>query len=519
MLSEENIILSDQDIISLTNGESIRKALRVFDKTEELGRNPLAKLSIVRVRCQKSGYGDTPKGRGLALRDVLNEAIETIRPPGAPPLWAEGILEYFKIPIGTSQTDIMGLDDNWQEYLTLKFTVSRINIKAASDQLNIAERTFSYKRDHAANKVGDVLFMWEQQELPPLISVGDKYIERKVDDYLKKLVTRMGETVTIRAPRQTGKTLLLSRALYHAQQHGVKFASLDMQRFSGVDLDSYDAFLRQLAILIAHKLQIEISLEKAWDKRLGPNNRLHEIMEDQILKAASGPIILALDEADSLLLHNDFPYQDFFGLLRSWHNERSGNIHFQKLNLVLVISTEPDLLISDKNISPFNVGEKIYLKDFNETEVRILNQRFGSPVEESEFPQLYAWLGGHPYLTSEAFTLLRDHPEKWRSWANLENVATDNDGPFGTHLRNLLVPLNNQPSLQKALKLIIQEKPCQDKRALFRLSRAGLIKGSGDDYTYRCHLYKRYFEENYNAPGRSFFQSWWNIISKISFLP
>ena len=75
------------------------------------------------------------------------------------------------------------------------------------------------------------------------------------------------------------------------------------------------------------------------------------------------PILLAMDEIDRLQV-TPF-HSDFFGLIRSWHNMRASRPVWDNLSVVMAISTEPYLLIADLNQSPFNVGQLLYLKDFD----------------------------------------------------------------------------------------------------------------------------------------------------------
>jgi hypothetical protein len=213
-------------------------------------------------------------------------------------------------------------------------------------------------------------------------------------------------------------------------------------------------------------------------------------MEDYILPESDAPIVLALDEVDRLL-QTPF-HSDFFALLRSWHNSRALDEQWDRLNLVMVISTEPYLLIADVNQSPFNVGLKIYLEDFNEAQVRDLNQRHGAPVIEADFPQLLALLGGHPYLTRKAlYTMVTER----LTWSRLTQAATLDHGLFGDHLRRQHWLLRNEPELRESLKQIIEQQRCSNENALFRLLQAGLVKGSGDVYNCRCDLYRVYFKD------------------------
>lgn len=65
---------------------------------------------------------------------------------------------------------------------------------------------------------------------------------------------------------------------------------------------------------------------------------------------------------------------DFFGMLRSWHNNWAATPIWKPLDLVLVTSTEPYQLIEDLNQSPFNVGQVIELVDFDGDQVTDLNR-------------------------------------------------------------------------------------------------------------------------------------------------
>lgn len=338
----------------------------------------------------------------------------------------------------------------------------------------------------------DPRFILEDLEAPGgAVRLDDKcYIERTADTQLQREIVRAGTTTTIRAARQTGKSSLLIRGVHHARQNDAKIVYLDVQRVDEDHLVTSDIFLRYLAEFIVRKLRLDIQeVDRLWQGSLGPQDKLTFLMEDYVLPESEGPIVLAMDEVDRLLqtkLHNNF-----FGLLRSWHNNRALDDRWNKLNIVMVISTEPYLLIADVKQSPFNVGLRLYLEDFDEVQVRDLNRRHGSPVREDEFHHLIEWLSGHPYLTRKALYVL---VTEQTPWADLTRVAVEDHGPFGDHLRRYHWLLNDEPDLRKALKEVIEYEHCVDEKSFFRLLRAGLVKGSGDCCKCRCALYQKYFE-------------------------
>jgi hypothetical protein len=111
-----------------------------------------------------------------------------------------------------------------------------------------------------------------------------------------------------------------------------------------------------------------------------------------------------MDEVDRVFDTNF--RNDFFGMLRSWHNSRAIYSSLDTLDLVLVTSTEPYQLIDDLNQSPFNVGQIIELEDFTPEQVAELNRRHNFPFDANSLQQLLRLLGGHPYLVRKALYLV-----------------------------------------------------------------------------------------------------------------
>ena len=281
------------------------------------------------------------------------------------------------------------------------------------------------------------------------------------------------------------------RGIHTARSQGHAVVFFDVQGGGRERLVSMDVFLRSLAESISDELGLDESLlDQAWQGTRSSSVKLQRLLEKQVLPGLDKPLILAMDEADSLL-KTDF-YIDFFGLLRSWHNRRATSPEWDKFSMALVISTEPYLLIPDVNLSPFNVGLHLELRDFTIEQVRDLNARHGSPIVASDLPHLMNLLQGHPYLTRRALYALVAEGVTWRQF--MRDAPTD-EGPFGDHLRHHYWGIRDRPELKQALKEIIHTRRCSDEMALFRLLKAGLVKGGGGTYTCRCGLYEFYFRD------------------------
>ena len=317
------------------------------------------------------------------------------------------------------------------------------------------------------------------------------YIERAADVQFKEQIARLGTTTTISAERQTGKTSLLVRGMHHARQMGSPVVDIDMQIVGEEYLVSIHDFLHYLADFIVSSLGLDLEeVARAWQHSRGPKDKLTILMEDYILTSVQAPIVMAIDEADALL-KTDF-YQEFFSLMRAWHNKRARDERWDNLNIVLVISTEPYLLIPDVHQSPFNVGPRISLTDFDETQVAILNQRHGSPLSRAQIAELMNLLNGHPYLTRKAFySLVNDQ----LTWPELVNIAATDKGPFSDHLQRYYWLIHQKQDLKKGLIQVIEQHRCDDETVYFRLFRAGLLKQKRKDFCeFRCELYKVYLE-------------------------
>ena len=316
------------------------------------------------------------------------------------------------------------------------------------------------------------------------------YVERAEDQVALEVIERQGVTITIKAPRQMGKSSLLMRLIEAAVKVGKRVAFLDFQLFDQAALTDADTFFRQFCTWLTDQLEIEDQAEAYWQMPLGNSQRCTRYVSRYLLKELGSPLVLAMDEVESVFDTNF--RSDFFGMLRSWHNQRLAGSIWKQLDLALVTSTEPYQLIDNLNQSPFNVGEVIELADFSPEQVADLNRRHGSPLTSAQEQQLMALLRGHPYLVRRALYLVASQRI---SPADLFSQATDDRGPFGDHLRNHLFRLHGKADLIQGLRQVIRHHTCPDERVFFRLRGAGLVRREGREVWPRCQLYADFFRE------------------------
>jgi hypothetical protein len=144
--------------------------------------------------------------------------------------------------------------------------------------------------------------------------------------------------------------------------------------------------------------------------------------------------------------------------------------------------------------SPFNVSVPITLPLFNEAECRELNRRYGHVLSDEQAERLRRkLLNGHPFLTRVAYFRLTRQGAP--SLDEFIRNASRLDGPFGDHLRALLVKLreNTQQDLLAALRQLISHGTAPNDDALARLWGAGLVCPEGDKFVPANRLYALFF--------------------------
>jgi tetratricopeptide (TPR) repeat protein len=125
---------------------SLRSALKSLDDPETLGGHPLANLNIVRVQCEiiEQGNPENPIARGIALRRILCDAVESLKPK-------EGKPDYLSKP--------------WHPYLILtkQYITSGRSPDYLADCMCIGRSTYYLKQEKAISLLGGVLRHMEQR--------------------------------------------------------------------------------------------------------------------------------------------------------------------------------------------------------------------------------------------------------------------------------------------------------------------------------------------------------------------
>ncbi|NEP88511.1 MAG: protein kinase [Okeania sp. SIO2C2] len=321
------------------------------------------------------------------------------------------------------------------------------------------------------------------------------YIERSpIESECFQAIVKPNALIRIKAPRQMGKSSLLSRILAHSSQQGHRIVDLNFQTIDTEFIENLDKFLQWFCASISEKLGLEEQLEKYWKKVLGVKKRCTKYFDKYLLAEIKAPIVLGLDEVDKIF-QNPGLATDFFALLRAWHEQGKNNPDWQRLRLIIVHSKEVYIPLNI-NQSPFNVGLGIELPEFNLEQVKYLVEIHGLKWSLNWSEKLMEMLGGHPYLVRLA--LYQIASEKITLERLLELAATD-EGPYYNHLHPHLLNLQKDETLQKAMTKVVNAKTPVEIGTIeaFKLRSMGLVKFRGNAVMPLCSLYKEYFRVHF----------------------
>ena len=314
------------------------------------------------------------------------------------------------------------------------------------------------------------------------------YIMRQADAEMERALHAQESVILVTGPGQSGKTSLLARALEGHRRGGSLTVTTDLGKLSAVQFSSAAEFTLALAEEIEQQCGAASGPEKLWSERRAPIVNFDRYLK-QVLTQTHQHLVWAIDGADQLFTHSFA--NEFFALVRSWHNEQAlrpeSPVH--RLTVAIAYAREAHLFISDENQSPFNVGTKVTLEDFTPSHIAELNHKYGTPLTAVQVKRLYKLTGGHPLLTHCSLQALS---LRELSFEDLIATSTLHEGPFGDHLRRLLRSLNHNKELKRVLKSVLEGgHPVPGQ--VYDLCASGVLAGNpGSAPRIRCQIYEQF---------------------------
>ncbi len=318
--------------------------------------------------------------------------------------------------------------------------------------------------------------------------------EREALEHLKTA----GTPVTIWGPARFGKSQLLHYLVEQVQsgdaRKGQRSLVIEMNLRQLVpEPFSFDALCENFAADLVKKM----NGEDAWVTTLVKSSlrwqlKLAAFMEDRVLRAAKGRVVLAIDEADALW--RDPAHHKLYSIFRSWGEKRSED-GWSKLRFIFLLPTTNTLSFEgprDLN-SPFNLATPIELTDLGIDQIIEFAQLQRVAWSRAEIENdVYPLVGGHPFLLHVLMNATRF------SDTSLQALVRDADELarlFDNQLSQLVRAIELEPTVAKAMRTVL-ESPNEplDEDLFLRLRRAGLVTRAGRGYAIRYGLYRDYLE-------------------------
>ena len=325
------------------------------------------------------------------------------------------------------------------------------------------------------------------------------YVERsRVETDCYAAVVKPGALIRVKAARQMGKSSLMTRILDRGAQQGYRSVPIFFQEADGEIFGNLDSFLQWFCGIVAEELDLPLDVETFWERgRLGSKRKCTNFFQKYVLPEIKTSLVLGLDEVDLIFQHLGIA-QDFFALLRTWHERGKNQSIWQGLRLVIVHSREVYIPL-DMHQSPFNVGVPIDLTEFTSVQIGGLAEQHGLSLIEKDIDDLMTMLGGHPYLVRVA---LYEIARGRSTLAQLLEIAPTEEGPFADHLRRHLRNLRDSDDLISAIEQVINSaEPVAIGDAAFQLRSMGLIKLQQNAAMPLCNLYRQYFQQRLKMGG------------------
>jgi tetratricopeptide (TPR) repeat protein len=249
-------------------------------------------------------------------------------------------------------------------------------------------------------------FQMITRKLHPCTIIPDHlYVERAADRQLRTVIDDMGRPAYILVSRQMGKTNLLINMKRERVGDIVLYLDLS-NRF-----DSARKWFRNVidSLLESYPNFFEGLEEKIIKQREGsgfePNVEFDRHLR-LLLRSCDRRVVIVLDEIDSLV---GCSYSDVvLAQIRSMYFSRVNHAEYGRLTYVLSGVAEPSDLIRDKNISPFNIGEKIYLEDFDRSEFDDFIKKAGLDLSSLVVDSIFKWASGNPRITWDICSEIED---------------------------------------------------------------------------------------------------------------
>lgn len=339
------------------------------------------------------------------------------------------------------------------------------------------------------------------------------YVERRADHEVLAAISA-GEFCYILTSRQMGKSSLFSRAALRLRAGGFRVCIVDLQNIGQTSTAAqwYNGMLDKIGL--GFDLEDEIENFRRSKPDLGPQQVWLEALRRVLLERVRERILIIVDEID-YVRSLEFPTDDFFLGIRELYNRRANDPELNRLSFCLLGVASPGDLIENKDITPFNIGHRVDLRDFTLGEALQLAEGFPElprPQAEVLVRRIYHWSGGQPFLTQKFCQAVAAEPAA-RDVAAIDGLASDlfltqrarETEPHFAFIRDrLLEERTRNPALFERLMRLYQRlwegsrvEDSEVSQEVTRLKLSGLVRGEDGCLAIKNPIYRENFSRRW----------------------
>ncbi|MBL7934241.1 MAG: AAA-like domain-containing protein [Bacteroidia bacterium] len=330
---------------------------------------------------------------------------------------------------------------------------------------------------------------------PYTIIPPNLYVQRDADRQITSIINDMGRPGYVLVSRQMGKTNLLLNAKRRLESVDNIFVYVDLsnpfdnprtcfENIIDIAIETHEDCFKQVA-------------EKIYSKRKelidGPAHKQHTSELRMLLNEVSGKIVIILDEIDAL---TKTPYSDqIFAQIRSIYFSRVNYPELEKLTYILSGVVEPTEIIKDPKISPFNIGQKIFLNDFSKEEFNKFIENAQINLSQDVLDRIFYWTSGNPRITWDLCSQIEKELESSElSSSTVDKIVKDLylksfDKPPIDNIREIV---KNDKELRDAIIEIGYNKGKEvSDKVKNKLYLAGIINYGDDDIHIKNQIIKQ----------------------------
>lgn len=354
---------------------------------------------------------------------------------------------------------------------------------------------------------------------------ASSYVERAADRALFDHLIA-GRFCYVFNARQMGKSSLCVRTMQRLDGAGVRCAFVDLTKIGGRNATA-EQWYAGIAFEIGRTLGLRREFLAYWKEheQVTPMQRMFGALRDVALEKSGAPLAVLFDEIDATR-SLPFSADEFFAAIRESYNRRVQDPVYERLTFCLLGVAVPSDLITSPTSTPFNIGERVYLRDFSLEEAVVLAQGFQVGVTDAEaralVERVFYWTNGHPYLTQSLCAAIVSERIMTRQGVD-DLVCRDLFDPQAKETNINLADVANRalragdaepdPEKFRADLLSLYERALRGRpipddeanRAIALLKLSGMMRSDGRRLFVRNRIYERVFNRTWvqdNMPGQ-----------------